>query len=60
MPNPKDDHAIIRRAPLFSALDDASAASVRESMTALKLAKGHTLLKKAMKAIVYMSLSLAR
>jgi len=43
--NPKDDDAIIRRAPLFSALDDASAASVRESMPALKLAKGHTLFK---------------
>ena len=45
MANPKEDDATIRRAPLFSALDDASAASLRESMTGVKLSKGQTLFK---------------
>jgi len=43
--NPKEDDATIRRAPLFSALDDSSAASLRESMSAIKLSKGQTLFK---------------
>lgn len=45
MANPKEDDATIRRAPLFSALDDSSAASLRESMSAIKLSKGQTLFK---------------
>jgi len=43
--NPKEDDATIRRAPIFSALDDSSAASLRESMSAIKLSKGQTLFK---------------
>ena len=35
----------IRKAPLFSALDEATAASVRASMVSLKVSKGHTLFK---------------
>ena len=41
----KDDDLIIRRAPLFSALDDNAAQSLRESMVALKLNKGQILFK---------------
>ena len=37
------DEAIVRRAPLFTALDDASAASLRASMETVRLAKGATL-----------------
>ena len=37
------DEAIVRRAPLFTALDDASAASLRSSMETIRLAKGATL-----------------
>ena len=45
MPSQKEDDATIRRAPLFSALDDAAASSLRESLSALKLSKGQTLFK---------------
>jgi len=41
---PQDD-AVIRRAPLFTALDDASAASLRASMDAVKISKGGILFK---------------
>jgi CRP-like cAMP-binding protein len=41
----KNDEEVIRRAPLFTALDDASAATLRESMTQVKVSKGQTLLK---------------
>ena len=41
----EDDDLIIRRAPLFSALDDTAAHSLRESMVALKLNKGQVLFK---------------
>ena len=41
----KDDDLIIRRTPLFSALDDDAAHSLRESMVALKLNKGQVLFK---------------
>ena len=41
----KDDDLIIRQAPLFSALDDQAALSLRESMVALKLYKGQVLFK---------------
>jgi CRP-like cAMP-binding protein len=41
----KNDEEVIRRAPLFTALDDAAAATLRESMTQVKVTKGHTLFK---------------
>ena len=41
----KNDEEVIRRAPLFTALDDASAATLRESMTQVKVSKGQTLFK---------------
>ena len=41
----KDDDLIIRQAPLFSALNDEAALSLRESMVALKLYKGQVLFK---------------
>ena len=41
----KEDDLIIRQAPLFSALDDEAAHSLRNSMVALKLNKGQTLFK---------------
>ena len=39
------EEANVRKAPLFSALDDASAASLRASMSPVKVSKGHTLFK---------------
>ena len=47
MPTPKEinDEAVVRRAPLFSALDDAEASSLRESMVLVKVSKGNTLFK---------------
>ena len=44
MPN-KNEEEIVRRAALFTALDDASAATLRESMSAVKVAKGQILFK---------------
>lgn len=41
---PQDDE-VIRRAPLFTALDDASAASLRASMDSVKIGKGGILFK---------------
>ena len=41
---PQEDE-VVRRAPLFTALDDAQAASLRASMTNVKVTKGHTLFK---------------
>jgi CRP-like cAMP-binding protein len=41
----KNDEEVIRRAPIFTALDDASAATLRESMTQVKVSKGQTLFK---------------
>jgi len=41
----KNDAEVIRRAPLFTALDDAAATTLRESMTQVKVTKGHTLFK---------------
>ena len=41
----KDDDLIIRKAPLFSALDDAAAHDLRQSMVSLKLNKGQVLFK---------------
>ena len=43
--NTANDDAVVRTAPLFSALDDESAASLRASMTAVKVNKGNTLFK---------------
>ena len=43
--NTKNDDAIVRKAPLFSALDDDSANSLIASMTKVKVAKGNTLFK---------------
>jgi len=37
------DETIVRKAPLFTALDDAAAASLRSSMEIVKLSKGSTL-----------------
>jgi len=47
MPTPKEinDEVVVRRAPLFSALDDAEASSLRESMVLVKVSKGNTLFK---------------
>ena len=47
MASPKElnDEAVVRTAPLFSALDDESAASLRSSMTPVKVSKGNTLFK---------------
>lgn len=39
------DDAIVRQAPLFSALDDASAVSLRASMNPIKISRGQTLFK---------------
>jgi len=41
----KDDDLIIRRAPLFSALDDDDATSLRESMATEKLSRGKILFR---------------
>ena len=41
----KHEEEIVRRAALFTALDDASAATLRASMTAVKVAKGKILFK---------------
>jgi len=40
-----DDDLIIRQAPLFSALDDEAASSLRESMASEKLSKGKVLFR---------------
>jgi len=47
MPNSKEsnDEAVVRKAPLFSALDDAASATLRESMIPVKVSKGNTLFK---------------
>ena len=47
MPNSKqnNDEAEVRKAPLFSALDDAASATLRESMIPVKIAKGSILFK---------------
>jgi len=39
------DDSVIRSAPLFSALTDEEASSLRASMTQVKVSKGHTLFK---------------
>jgi len=39
------DDSIVRQAPLFSALDDAAAASLRASMSPIKISRGQTLFK---------------
>jgi CRP-like cAMP-binding protein len=44
MPN-KNEEEVVRRAALFTALDDASATTLRASMTAVKVAKGKTIFK---------------
>ena len=41
----KNEEEIVRRAALFTALDDASAATLRASMTEVKVAKGKTIFK---------------
>jgi CRP-like cAMP-binding protein len=38
---PEED--VVRRAPLFTALDEASAASLRSSMDSVKISKGNVL-----------------
>jgi CRP/FNR family transcriptional regulator, cyclic AMP receptor protein len=47
MPTSKElnDEAVVRKALLFSALDDAEASSLRESMVTVKVSKGNTLFK---------------
>ena len=44
MPNKNDDE-VVRRAALFTALDDASAATLRASMSGIKISKGQILFK---------------
>jgi CRP-like cAMP-binding protein len=41
----KNEDESVRKAPLFTALDDASAASLRASMSGVKLSRGQTLFK---------------
>jgi CRP-like cAMP-binding protein len=41
----KNEEDVVKKAPLFTALDDASAASLRSSMTAVKLSRGQVLFK---------------
>jgi len=41
----KNEDEVVRKAPLFSALDDASAASLRASMNGIKISKGQILFK---------------
>ena len=41
----KNEDDVVRRAPLFTAIDDASAASLRASMTGVKLSRGQVLFK---------------
>ena len=43
--NDQIDEAVVRKAPIFSGLDDAAATSLRASMTFVKLRKGHSLFK---------------
>ena len=40
-----NEDAVVRTAPLFSALDDASAAKLLASMTPVKVSRGSTLFK---------------
>jgi CRP-like cAMP-binding protein len=40
-----NDDTVFRKAPLFRGLDDDSAASLRGTMTVVKVSKGHTLFK---------------
>ena len=44
MPN-RNEEEVVRRAALFTALDDASAATLRDSMSPVKIAKGQILFK---------------
>jgi len=41
----KNEEDVVRKAPLFTALDDASAASLRASMSGVKLSRGQILFK---------------
>ncbi len=41
----KNEEEAVRKAPLFTALDDASATSLRASMSGVKLSRGQTLFK---------------
>jgi CRP/FNR family cyclic AMP-dependent transcriptional regulator len=43
--NDQIDEAVIRKAPIFSGLDEAAATSLRSSMTFVKLRKGQSLFK---------------
>ena len=42
-PNPAHDETVVRRAPLFTALDDSAASTLKESMTTVKINKGGVL-----------------
>ncbi|MGA1739060.1 MAG: cyclic nucleotide-binding domain-containing protein, partial [Candidatus Nanopelagicaceae bacterium] len=37
------DEATVRKAPLFTALDDSAASTLREAMTTVKISKGNVL-----------------
>jgi len=41
----KNEEDVVRKAPLFTALDDAAASSLRASMSGVKLSRGQTLFK---------------
>ena len=41
----KNEEEAVRKAPLFTALDDASATSLRASMNGVKLSRGQVLFK---------------
>ena len=43
--NDQIDEVVVRKAPIFSGLDDSAAASLRASMTLVKLRKGQSLFK---------------
>ncbi len=43
--NDQIDEAVVRKAPIFSGLDEAAASSLRASMSLVKLRKGQSLFK---------------
>jgi len=50
----KNEEEAVRKAPLFTALDEASAATLRASMTGVKLSRGRFYLKRVTLEINYL------
>ncbi|MFM8842208.1 MAG: cyclic nucleotide-binding domain-containing protein, partial [Actinomycetota bacterium] len=42
-PDTTHDEAVVRKAPLFTALDDSAASTLREAMTTVKISRGNVL-----------------